>query len=161
MTHATLPSKCRFAHPPATSNDGPFRHRFLKVGSLWVSQVRGTGHADGATPWGDDSTDAASEWWRAGGGGESGRQQTLIALEVVKPLMPQDLERLSDQVRHRGGNSFHFEYDLNPLFLALAAIRRAGLGVPLVLRAFHPSACFRLGFVFVWNSSTQMGPKKL
>lgn len=43
----------------------------------------------------------ASDWWRAGEGAPADTaragQQTLMALEVVKPLMRQDLERLSDQ----------------------------------------------------------------
>ncbi|CAB1112063.1 unnamed protein product [Ectocarpus sp. CCAP 1310/34] len=45
----------------------------------------------------------ASDWWRAGewGPADAARagQQTLMALEVVKPLLRQDLERLSDQAR--------------------------------------------------------------
>ena len=75
--------------------------------------------AAAATAAAEEEEDNDSEWWRAGeggpaaaaaaaaaaavGGGAGGhrhhqQQQSLFALEVVKPLMRQDLERLSDQV---------------------------------------------------------------
>lgn len=62
---------------------------------MWASQVRSNSSPE-AAPEGQAAPDVASEWWRAGGGG--GGQQTLTALEVIKPLMRQDLERRSDQV---------------------------------------------------------------
>ncbi|CAM9632242.1 unnamed protein product, partial [Ectocarpus sp. 12 AP-2014] len=52
----------------------------------------------------------ASDWWRAGEGGPADAarvgQQILMALEVVKPLMRQDLERLSDQASRAGERHF-------------------------------------------------------
>lgn len=70
----------------------------------------------------DAEEDDDTEWWRAGDGGGAateggvvGQQHTLMALEVVKPLMDQDLERLSDQVT--GGSAF-FIYLLASLLVA-------------------------------------------
>lgn len=50
------------------------------------------------------ASESISEWWRGGSG--SIEQQPLFALEVLKPLMQQDLERLSDQVSIGAGRSF-------------------------------------------------------
>ena len=66
-----------------------------QVGSLWASQLRGIGDAEGAPPKKTEgAADVSSEWWRAGG---AGGEAAIMALEVIKPLMPQDLERLPDQ----------------------------------------------------------------
>lgn len=64
---------------------------------MWASQVKGTTYSERNPESPDDDMEDASEWWR--GGGRRYGQQPLMALEVVKPLMAQDLERLSDQVR--------------------------------------------------------------
>ncbi|CAM9463532.1 unnamed protein product, partial [Laminaria digitata] len=75
----------RLQRPPPTSRGGPM--------------VRSNSCPE-AAPECQGAADVASEWWRAGGGG--GGQQTLTALEVIKPLMRQDLERRSDQGNLRG-----------------------------------------------------------
>lgn len=75
------------------------------MGSLWASQVRGYGYADPVPDSQGAEADVASEWWRAGGA--RGGQHPLMALEVVKPLMRQDLERLSDQASC-GDDYFYF-----------------------------------------------------
>lgn len=66
-----------------------------------MSQVRGSGLGEPAPPEGVGMGTGGVEddWWRAGGGGSGGSEMALMALEVLKPMMPQDLERLSDQVK--------------------------------------------------------------
>lgn len=84
--------------PPAyssTSTSQPFLAGSRgQVGCVRASQVRGNGYTEGAQ---EGKGPVETEWWRAGGRGAG--SQPLVALEVIKPLMRQDLERLSDKVR--------------------------------------------------------------
>lgn len=65
------------------------------MGSLWTSQVRGYALGE-PVPEGLGTGETGDEWWRAGGGGSG--EMPLMALEVLKPLLQQDLDRLSDKV---------------------------------------------------------------
>ncbi|CAM9692753.1 unnamed protein product, partial [Ectocarpus sp. 4 AP-2014] len=84
----------------------------------------------------------ASDWWRAGEGGPADAarvgQQTLMALEVVKPLMRQDLERLSDQGNLRGWSpreiTVHVQIQLGSPIGEMTLVRHFEAAVfPLVL----------------------------
>ncbi|CBJ27738.1 conserved unknown protein [Ectocarpus siliculosus] len=84
----------------------------------------------------------ASDWWRAGEGGPADAaragQQTLMALEVVKPLMRQDLERLSDQGNLRGWSpreiTVHVQIQLGSPIGEVTLVRHFEAAVfPLVL----------------------------
>lgn len=105
----------------------------------------------------DDDT----EWWRAGdgggtagtaagGGGFVGQQHALMALEVLKPLMDQDLERLPDQV-----SGYHTAFFCSCITAALTASvacpffglfcgmfgHASRLGLFLVFRLVHSEGC--------------------
>ncbi|CAN0149398.1 unnamed protein product, partial [Scytosiphon promiscuus] len=101
---------------------------------------------------GKNEDDGASEWWRAGdkssmagaagataAGGVGGvGQQALMALEVVKPLMVQDLERLSDQGNLRGWSpreiTIHVQAQLGSPIGEMTLVRHFEAAVfPLVL----------------------------